>query len=316
METIALTENNISDIHSLYDDFVKVAMQDFLFELPPLSFSEFSINFKKNYIKAYYCKEQEVLGFLLYSDNLTQSIEITLIFSKYKENYNEIAKILLQKFIKDAKKNYKGKTISFPTLGIQNIFSNSIIELGFTPIEESILELDLTKPATTNFEIESENHYSLKPWQPEYFDIASEIIFNEFSKSNDAKFDTRFSTLSGVKQVLECITDSYYGNFLANATTVLMYNNIPVGFSFINLTTPEIANIPILVISKEHQNKGLAKKLLYNSISKVIYAKNNNQLNTKIINTTCDTNNTNAFLTYKKLGFIEKNKYNHLYKKV
>ena len=52
---------------------------------------------------------------------------------------------------------------------------------------------------------------------------------------------------TGTKTVLECIIKGYYGEFLPKATTVLKYNDEPVGYCFVNLTSDKIANIPLQI---------------------------------------------------------------------
>ena len=321
METIKITNENIEELRELYCSFISVAQTDFLFELPPISFPDIKANFAENFVKAYLCKSDLSEGFLLYSDTLTQGLEITLIYTKSQENALEVQTALIKKFIEDAKENYRGKVISYPMLGIQNNLTQDITNLGFTPIGEAILEFNfhntvsqvvLSKSKTVNLP----DGYSIDSWNNTYSDVAATIIYEEFSKLNDAKFDPSFNTIDGARNVLDCITKGYYGDFLPFSTSVLKYNNKPVGFCFTNLTSSEIANIPLLVISEEHKKKGLGALILKNSVSILNNAIINNEFAINVINTTCDTENFPAMNTYRKIGFKEKTHYTHAFMQV
>ena len=117
-------------------------------------------------------------------------------------------------------------------------------------------------------------------------------------------------------QVLECIIKGFYGEFLNNATTVLKYNDKPVGFCFVNLTSTETANVPLLVLSQEHKKKGLGALMLKNSVKILNNAIINNDYVVNVINTTCDTSNFPAMNTYRKIGFKEKTYYTHAFMKI
>lgn len=321
MEVIKITNDNIEELRELYCGFMAVAKSDFFFELPPISFPDIKANFEENFVKAFLCKDKEPEGFLLYSDNLTDGIEITLIYTKNQENALSVQTELIKKFAENAKEMYKGKIISYPMLGVQNNFTPDITNLGFTPVGEAILEFNfhnalsqviLEKSKTVNLP----EKYSIDYWHDSYSDEAAKIILEEFSKLNDAKFDPRFKTIDGVKNVLDCITKGYYGEFLPQATTVIKYEQAPVGFCFVNLTSSETANIPLLVLSKEHKKQGLGALMLKNSVKILNNAIINNDYAVNIINTTCDTSNFPAMNTYRKIGFKEKTYYTHAFMKI
>lgn len=321
MEVKKVSNENIEEMRELYGSFATVAQTDFFFEIPPIGFNDFKANFEENFVKAYLCKSDIPEGFLLYSDNLTQGLEITLIYTGNNENSLEIQTALIKKFIEDAKENYRGKIISYPMLGVQNNFTQDITNLGFTPVGEAILEFNFNNTVSQvvlkkSQTVELPENYTVDCWNDTYSDRAAQVIFEEFAKLNDAKFDSRFKTPAGSAQVLECITKGYYGEFLKNATTVLKYNDIPVGFCFTNLTTEEIANIPLLVLSEEHKHKGLGAYMLKNSVTTLNNAIINGNNAIKVINTTCDTGNFPAMNTYRKIGFKEKTYYTHAFMEV
>ena len=91
----------------------------------------------------------------------------------------------------------------------------------------------------------------------------------------------------------------------------LKYNNEPVGYCFTNLTTQEIANIPLLCISSNHKGKGLGAAILKNSVRSINNIRHNTHI--QVLNTTCDTSNYAAINTYRKIGFKEKTYYTHAF---
>ena len=97
---------------------------------------------------------------------------------------------------------------------------------------------------------------------------------------------------------------------------MLKYEYIPVGYCFVNFTVDNLANIPLLVIDKEHQNKGFASTLIANSIKTLDNDKNHNEMLVDAINVTCDTDNFSALKSYRKVGFKEKSYYTHAYMEI
>ncbi len=312
-----LTENNIEEIRELYAGFCKVAIADYLFEIPPIDFQNFKLNLCENYVSGFFYKENEAAeGFLLYSDSINQAIEITLLYAKNNKNNLNTKKSLLEGFLEFAKSHYPNKIVSYPLLGIQNEFTPDIAHYGFDLIGETIFEFNFYNPISqvvlTKASIPTPMlPYNIDKWQSIYFQDAAKTIHKEFSGQNDVKFDPRFSTEEGTSSVLACITDSDYGEFLPKITTVLKYEHKPIGYCFVNLTTPEIANIPIVVLDKEHQGKGLGAFMLKNSMNLLKNAIANEELSVKLINVTCDTDNFSAIKNYRKTGFKEKTYYTH-----
>ena len=321
MEISELNSENIEEIRDLYAAFTGKAQEDFLFELPPINFNDFKFNFTNDYIKGYICKTNEPEAFMLYSDSINQAIEITLIYVRNNNESHKIKTAILNKFLEDAKSKYPGKIISYPMLGIQNDFTQDITHLGFKLIGEMILEFNFFNTISQVVLAKAEipkliAPYNIDSWQDIYFDDAAQTIQEEFSKLNDAKFDPRFNSIEGTKEILKCITQNYYGEFLPKITTVLKYEHKPIGYCFVNLTTPEIANIPLIVLDKSHKGQSLGTFMLRNSINALKNTITTDKLNVKIINATCDTDNFSAAKTYRKIGFKEKTYYTHAYKTV
>jgi len=315
MEIYKLTKDNLEIIRYLYADFVEYAVSDYFFEAPPLPFDYFKENFSSGFIKGYVLTEEFPQAFLLYSDCLNQAVEISLLYTKEHEDDYKIRTAILEKFLFDAKHEYKGKIISYPMLGVQNNFVQDITNLGFNLVGEMIVEMDLLNPISAIFlnKVKTQEiiaPYSIDVWKDEYLDVASQIIQEEFAKLNDAKFDPRFLSVDGTKSIIKEITNGYYGDFNPVYTTVLLCDGVPAGFCFVNFTTNQIANIPLIAISNVHRMKGYGATMLRNSVNLV---KKDIVRGITCINATCDTDNFPAARMYRKIGFVEKTYYAHAY---
>lgn len=113
------------------------------------------------------------------------------------------------------------------------------------------------------------------------------------------------------RDILYKVVHDIYAKFLPDATSVLLYEDKPVGFSFMNLTNDSIVNIPLVGILDEHQGKGLSTIMLKHSMDEIL----ENRVMSKVteINTTTETDNLQALRLYKNLGFIEDYNYPQAY---
>ncbi len=321
MEVSKLSLLNIEEIRELYNAFLLKAREDYFFELPPLNFDDFKNNFADGYIKGYYSKEGKANSFLLYTDVLNQAVEITLIYTEENENSYKIKTTLLEKFLSDIKSQFHNKIISYPMLGVQNYFTQDITNLGFKLAGEMITELDF-KSSIANTLLNKINipelpaNISTDTWNDVYLTDVAEIIHNRFSKLNDAKFDPRFLNTNSTEDIIEEITKGYYGEFNPKHTTILKNEQEIIGVCFLNFTTPQIANIPLIAIKDGYENKGYGKYILYNSVTTLKKSIENGENEINVINATCDTENFPACKTYRAIGFKEKTFYSHAYMEI
>ena len=304
MNIYKLNKNNISKIKDLYNTFKEKASTDFGFEVEPINFDLFKNTVIKNFNKGYFSENnEEITGLLLYTDKLNEAIELTLLLGENEQ----IKSKLLSTFMSDIKKEYKNKTISFPLLGKQKENETLLLNFQFDFVNQNILELD---------DLYSYNpclpeKYELSTWQEKFITDIIKIIQENFSLLNDSKFDPRFLTFIGCKNIVELITKGILGEFLPDITTVLLYNDEPIGICFVNNSSAKTANIPILALSKKHQGKNLGEIMVKNSLSK-LFAKNTRNK----INVTCDSDNISAMKTYFNSGFRKIEDYKHFYLKI
>ena len=66
--------------------------------------------------------------------------------------------------------------------------------------------------------------------------------------------------MEGTEDIIDKIIENIYGDFLPEATSVLLYLEKPVGFAFANVTGGKITNIPLVAINKEYRGKGFASE--------------------------------------------------------
>ncbi len=305
MNIFKLNKTNVHKIKALYNDFKSKAVSDFGLEFEPLEFDEFKNTIIKSFNKGYFSGNNEKTdGLLLYTDKLNEAIELTLILG---ENEN-IRQELLTAFLKDIKATFKNKTISYPLLGKQKENEELLKAFQFEFVNQTILELN--NPRQNNFVLPE--GYELTYWKEDFVQAAAKIIHENFSKLNDTKFDTRFLSFIGCKNIVKLITENILGEFLPEITTVLLYQNEPVGFCFVNLSNIETANIPILVLSKEHHGKNSGEIMVKNSVLKLFKKKSS----VNKINVTCDGDNISAIKTYLNSGFSKSEEYKHFYLKI
>lgn len=321
MEILKITQDNIDEIKSLYGAFCMRAQEDFLFEIPPIPFKDFKVNFQSGFIEGYYLKNPEPQGFMIYSSTLNQAIEITLLYAKEQENDYLIKNALIQEFLKDIKQKHSDKIISYPMLGLQNNYAQDITNFNFKLVGEMILEFNFYNPISQvilkkSTTTELKYPYSIDCWRDIYKDDAAVYLSEEFSKLNDSKFDERFLSVDGSKDVLNNVTSGFYGKFLPQISVVLKHFQQPVGFCFVNMISDDTANISLIYLKKEHQASGLGALMLKKSIEFLKQEVDLDRINIKVLKATCDTENFAAIKTYRKLGFKEQTYYSHAYMKI
>lgn len=309
MNCFKLDKSNIFQIKDLYNRFMETALKDYGFESEPLNFDSFKNSIIKNINRGFLLKNgEETSGFLIYTDNLTDAIELTLVLSDTAEG----EKTLLTNFTEYIKTNFKNKVISYPLLSNNRKIEESLTNLNYRFVEESILETKKFYEFNPNLP----DTYELTVWNEKFLTPVTKIVQSTFSKSQDANFDPRFLTFAGCKKILQQITLGILGDFLPDITSVILYKNEPVGVCFVNLTNEQTANIPLLAVNEQYQHKKFGQILVKNSISKLYNEIKNKNLPVNKINVTCNGDNISAMKTYTNSGFVKSEEYKHFYLKI
>lgn len=315
-----LTASDYGRFENLYDDFRRKAKAEYNFELEPLDYDGFLESIDKDLIKCIvlYDENEKAAAFLVYTTAISEAVELNIIHCKDKNNAAEYSRELLKKFLEVTQNLRKDKIVCYPMLGEQKSLISVIAKLGFKFVGIEVLRFKMNgTPSRDLFSrarvVKLPEDYEVVAWNDKYFDDAVSIIQNAFNDSSDALFDPRFKSIEGTHDIITKIVKNIYAEFLPNATSVLLYRGEPVGFSFMNVTSGTIVNIPLVGIKPEHQGKGLSTIMLKHSMDTIF--KEIDVYNSPIseINTTTETNNLQALRLYKNLGFIEDYNYPQSY---
>ena len=314
-----LEESDYKSFSAIYNDFRNRAVLEYKFELEPLSYDEFIDAVEKELINCIVLFEDTVpTSFLVYTTAISEAIELNIIHSYKIENMQERSKYLIESFLSETKAERYDKIVCYPMLGPQKDLISEVTKFGFKFVGIAVLRFMMS--GTNSREILNltelsamDSQYTVTQWSNKYFDDAVKIVNEAFLTSADALFDPRFKTIEGTEDILDKIVHDVYAEFLPEATSVLLCNNIPIGFCFMNLTGGQIANIPIVAIKKDYQGKGLSKHLLKASIEKLLQWVDNGDKPITEVNTCTETNNFQALKMYRHLGFKEDYNYPQSY---
>ena len=312
-----LTVEDYDVFENLYQDFYSKAASEYNFELEPIDYEGFIESVEKHLIECIILYDNHnAVGFLVYTTAISEAIELNIIHCVQKENYLSHSRELLVKFLELTENIRKHKIVCYPMLGEQKSLIGVIANLGFKFIGTEVLRFKMSGSNSKDIfararVVEIPQGYDVVKWNSIYLEDAVNIINESFANSADALFDPRFKTTSGCKDIITKVVKNVYADFLPDATSVLLYEGKPVGFSFMNLTGGAIVNIPLVGIKQEHQGKGLSTIMLKHSMEVIL---NDNKYNAvSEINTTTETNNLQALRLYKNLGFLEDYSYPQAY---
>lgn len=318
-EAQPLTPNLYRIFAGVYSDFRVAALNEYKFELEPLGYEDFIASVEKGLIKCIVLLENHIpTAFLVYTTVISEAVELNVIHCLGDEDLYEKRKILLEKFLENTQYERKEKIVCYPMLGSQGDFTSDIAHYGFKFVGLAVLRFMMensnSESIFNNMSLEElPEGYKIVEWSEEYLEDAIKIVQSAFETSADALFDPRFKSVEGTADILDKITTSIYGDFLPEATSVLLFEDKPCGFCFINLTGGRIANIPIFAIDKPHQGKGLSKHLLKKSIQTLIDWAKSGKKPISELNTCTETNNFQALKMYRHVGFKEDYSYPQSY---
>jgi RimJ/RimL family protein N-acetyltransferase len=311
-----LTVEDYEAFEDLYNDFYSKAASEYNFELEPLDYTGFLDSLEKELIQCVILYDNHrAVGFLVYTTAISEAIELNIVHCIKDDDYLTHARELLKKFLELTQDLRKKKIVCYPMLGEQKALIGVIVRLGFKFIGIEVLRYKTDNQTSKDLfsrarVVELPQGYEVVKWSSIYFEDAVKVIQESFDDSADALFDPRFKSISGCRDIITKVVKDVYAEFLPEATSVLLYEGRPVGFSFMNLTG-SIVNIPLVGIKQEHQGKGLSTIMLKNSMDTIFNITNYKQITE--INTTTETNNLQALRLYKNLGFLEDYNYPQAY---
>ena len=317
---VELLENNPYKIFKgVYNDFRAKAVEEYKFELAPLEYDEFIDAVEKKYMQCIVLKENDIpTAFLVYTTSISESIELSIIHCLGTEDEVSKIKMLIDKFLSLTISERSIKVVSYPMLGHQSVFTADIAKFGFKFVGLAVLRFIMGNASSErileNMKLaELESGYKVVGYQDCYRENAIKVIHEAFKDTPDALYDTRYKSIEGTTDIINKVVDNIYGEFLPEVTSVLLYNDTPVGFAFSNITGGKIANIPLVAIEKSHRGKGLSEYLLNRSIKMIVDWTKLGKRTFSEVNVTTETNNYKALKLYRRIGFREDFCYPHAY---
>ena len=260
-QTEILNSNLYKIFGGVYNDFRSVAKSDYMFELEPLEYEDFTDAIDKEYVKCIVLLENHIpTAFLVYTTAISESIELNVIHCLGNEDLTTKRKLLMERFLQETEAERKDKVVCYPLLGVQSSFTSDIAHYGFKFVGLAVLRFMMDNKNSEEILRSISNEpqdesYKVVTWDDLYFDAAVDVIHEGFKTASDALFDTRYLTKEGTNDILDKIINGVYGEFLPESTSVLLHNGRPCGFCFTNITGGRIANIPLVSIKKNIKEK-------------------------------------------------------------
>lgn len=312
--------DNIKNIFmGVYNDFKTKAYSNYKFELEPLDYEDFTASVNAGLIQCLILFEDSIpTAFMVYTTEISESLELNIIHCIGDENLNEKRKQLMDKFMEVNSEILKEKVVTYPMLGTQDEFTPEITNYGFKLIGLAVDRFLFSEEASVELfkkfkPLPLPEGYKITQWDAKYCDEMIKVINTAFKDTSDALFDPRFASIEGSTDILNKIVTGIYGRFLPEATSVLLFNKKPVGICFANITAGRIANIPLIGMTKEHCLKGLGSALLHSTMKKLLA---NYSTTLTEVNASTETDNYPAIKMYRRLGFKEDYYYPQAYRPI
>lgn len=292
-----------------YNDFRTNCKRDYRFELDPLTYDDFLEYFKKGIIKCIVLLEDAIpTGFLAYSEAQEDAIELYVIHCLGSENHNEKKRLLIEAFLRETENSRVKSLVSYPMLGLQEDFKDTIRNYGFEFVNLAVLDFPITdkKEIRTLEKIRFTDlpiGYKIVSYRDIYKEELRNAIHRAFINTTDVNFDPRFKTLKGADDITNKITDEIYGRFLSSASKILLYENDVVGFCLANITGLHIANIPLVGIVPDHRGLGLSEVMIKMCVEEIIKLNKQGMISVDSLNVSTDYDNVPAVKMYEQMGF-------------
>ncbi len=271
-----LEKDSYKIFKGVYNDFKSKAMSEYKFELAPLEYEEFIDAVEQKLMNCIVLKENEIpTAFLVYTTSISEALELNIVHCLGTEDEITKVKLLIEKFLALTEADRMSKVVTYPMLGHQSVFTADIAKYGFKFVGLAVMRF-MTGNASSERILESmrlkelPENYKIVGYNDMFREDLIKVIHESFKDTQDALFDTRFKSSEGTKDIINKIVENIYGEFLPEVTSVLLYNNLPVGFALTNVTGGTIANVPLVAIDKNHRGKGFSEHLLNRSIKTVV----------------------------------------------
>ncbi len=310
-EVDLLSKDSYKIFAGVYNDFRAKAVEEYKFELEPLEYDEFINAIENNYMQCVVLKENDIpTAFLVYTTSISESIELNIIHCLGTEDEITKIRLLIERFLALTEAERQSKVVSYPMLGHQSVFTADIAKFGFKFVGLAVLRFMMGNASSErileNMKLsEMPEGYQIVGYEEGYRNDAIKVIHEAFKDTQDALYDTRYKTIDGTTDIINKVVDNVYGEFLPEATSVLLYNGKPVGFAFANVTGGKIANVPLVGIDKVHRGKGFSEHLLNRSIKMIVDWVKLGKRDFSEVNVTTETNNYKALKLYRRIGFRE-----------
>lgn len=310
-QTQVLSQDLYPIFKGVYEDFKINSFRDYKFELEPLTYEEFIQYFEKGILGCVVLTESDIpTAFLAYTTTPEEAIELHIIHCLGDENLNEKRSALVEKFLEMVHNHRYQKVISYPMLGKQQEFSTRITNYGFETVRLGVVAFGLNNPSNVKILRALKTPrlpigYKMVTYKDFMFDDIAYVIHESFKSTHDVNYDPRFASLEGSVDILNKITQEIYGQFLPQASKILLFENKPVGICLVNVTAGAIGNIPLVGILENHRSKGMSKIMLKTAMEDVLRANKIGFVRLNEVNASVEIDNTPAVKMYKDCGFKE-----------
>ena len=173
---------------------------------------------------------------------------------------------------------------------------------GFRSIPRLFMSRTATKTGAPHLasEMWENNHLTLRPWQPSFYDAAADLIHRAYAHHMDANINDQYRTLHGAQRFLHnIIRFPGCGIFAPDLTWALQdrRTNALRGLILASRVRPDTAHITQLCISPEAQHAGLGSSLLAHCITDAAHH------GITTLTLTVTEANTGALRLYERNGF-------------
>lgn len=323
IETRELTAETAASFQTMYGVFQNMAEAEYGWHDRPIDFDALVDLLRQKVIRGLLIVDgvtEEVQGFLLYMVEAHDAIELNVIHIPPDKPWKSMMDTLMKDFLRVIQEIPNWKTVSFPMLGIQERFVLTTHWYGFKPKGQAIQAFDLMEELS--LPVLHKQHtdmpdvpegYRFTTWKPAYRDSIAEAIYQSFKETDDALWDPRFQSLEGAYQAIDVMESNLMGIFKPEWTSIMLEGERPVGFCFLVQTGGMEANIALIGLHPDIQQKGLGKQLLRHNLMTIVQGIVDKKWMVGKITATMSTDFPPAIHLYRRFGFIEQENYPHAY---